>query len=148
MPRLTKSYEEHLLERLQTSEEIAAYLNAALEEGDMAVLLLALRDVAEAKGIARVAADAKLNRENVYRILSENGNPRLSSLCALFRVLGIELEVKAARHEPKGKSVAATVTPTLSGSEDEIEEVQAVLGQDRGKNYGSVVYTDTESLAA
>ncbi len=61
--RKTKNYKEHLLERLQTPEEVAGYVNAAIEEKDIAVFLLALRDVADAQGLGKVAAEAKLNRE-------------------------------------------------------------------------------------
>src|SRR5262245_40013511 len=76
MSKLTKDYRESLLEALQDPEEAAAYLTAALEEGDPAVFLLALRHVAEAKGMSSVAAKAQLNRESLYRMLSERGNPQ------------------------------------------------------------------------
>ncbi|HWT03033.1 MAG TPA: hypothetical protein VN256_22470 [Pyrinomonadaceae bacterium] len=78
---LTKSYVESLRRRPAGGpEEAAAYLNAALEEGDPRAFLLAPRDVAEARGIGRLAGQAKLNRESMYRMLSERGNPRLASL--------------------------------------------------------------------
>ncbi len=80
MSTLTKSYRDSLLERLRDAKEAAGYLDAALEDEDSRVFLLALRDVAEARGISRVAAEANLNRESLYRMLSEEGNPRLSSL--------------------------------------------------------------------
>lgn len=80
----SKSYQDELLEALADPEEAVAYLNAALEEADMPeVFLLALRNVAEAQGIGQVAEKAKLNRENLYRMLSEKGNPQLNSLTAL-----------------------------------------------------------------
>jgi probable addiction module antidote protein len=99
--RTTKSYQTALLEALQEPEEAVAYLNAALEEeGEDAekLFLLALRNVAEARGVAKVAAAAALNRESLYRTLSARGNPRLSTLGALLDALGLRLavEVKAA----------------------------------------------------
>jgi len=94
MNMLTKSYRDSLLESLQDQGEAAAYLDAALEDEDSRVFLLALRDVAEARGISHVAAEADLNRESLYRMLSEEGNPRLSSLDALLRALGLRLAVE------------------------------------------------------
>lgn len=93
MSVLTKSYRDSLLERLRDPAEAAAYLDAALEDEDSRVFLLALRDVAEARGISSVAAEANLNRESLYRMLSEEGNPRLSSLDALLHTLGLRLGV-------------------------------------------------------
>jgi|SRR5947209_3282359 len=95
---LTKSYVESLHKRLAADpEEAAAYLDAALEDGDPQVFLLALRDVAEARGITKLAAAANLNRESMYRMLSEQGNPRLSSLGALLNSLGLRLSVSPMR---------------------------------------------------
>jgi probable addiction module antidote protein len=94
MNMLTKSYRDSLLESLQDQAEAAAYLDAALEDEDSRVFLLALRDVAEARGISHVAAEADLNRESLYRMLSEEDNPRLSSLDALLRALGLRLAVE------------------------------------------------------
>ena len=94
MSVVTKSYRDSLFESLQDPAEAAAYLDAALEDEDSRVFLLALRDVAEARGISWVATEADLNRESLYRMLSEDGNPRLSSLDALLRALGLRLAVE------------------------------------------------------
>ena len=101
MARRTKSYQAALIESLKDSEEAAAYLNAALEEqaeDAEELFLLALRNVAEAHGIAKLATEAALNRETLYRTLSARGNPRLSTIGALLDALGLRLavEVKAA----------------------------------------------------
>ena len=101
MAKQTKSYQTALLESLKDPEEAVAYLNAALEddsEDAEELFLLALRNVAEARGVAKVAAAAALNRESLYRTLSAKGNPRLSTLGALLDALGLRLavEVKAA----------------------------------------------------
>ena len=93
MSRLTKDYRASLLQDLQDSTEAAAYLTAALEEGDSAVFLVALRDVADARGMSTLAAKSQLNRENLYRMLSESGNPQLDSLTALLDALDLRLAV-------------------------------------------------------
>jgi len=75
--RCTRDYREHLDEVLKDDAEAVAYLNAALAEEDPEVFLLALRDVARTRegGLAGLAEKAQLNREHLYRMLSENGNP-------------------------------------------------------------------------
>jgi probable addiction module antidote protein len=93
MSRLTKDYRESLLQALQDPQEAAAYLTAALEEGDSAAFLLALRDVADARGMSSLAAKAQLSRESLYRMLSEHGNPQLDSLTALLDALDLRLAV-------------------------------------------------------
>ena len=93
MSRAAVSYQEGLRESLRDPQEAAAYLNAALEDGSQDVFLLALRDVAEARGLSEVAREADLNRENMYRILSAAGNPKLSSLSSLLRSMGLKLAV-------------------------------------------------------
>jgi probable addiction module antidote protein len=154
MPRASRPYKEHLFEKLQNPEEVAAYVNAAMEDGDVALILLALRDVAEAWGIGKLAVDAELNRENVYRILSAQGNPTLSSFMRLLRALGIELRVEVARDygsKTRAASVAATVTPrALGGLEgpDKPEQYQPAPKHNRGNNYESSVPTDDQPLAA
>ena len=93
MNRLTKDYHESLLQALQDPQEAAAYLTAALDEGDSATFLLALRNVADARGMSTLAVKAQLNRENFYRLLSEHGNPQLDSLTALLDALDLRLAV-------------------------------------------------------
>ena len=93
MHNQTKDYRESLFQDLQDPSEAAAYLTAALEEGDSTVFLLALRDVADARGMSVLAAKAQLNRENLYRMLSESGNPQLDSLTALLDALDLRLAV-------------------------------------------------------
>ena len=97
----SRTYDETLKETLNDPEEAAAYLNAALEEGDPAVFLLALKDVANIHGgVARVAQAAKLNRENLYRMLSGNGNPTVNSLNALLHTLGLRLAITTDKSRP------------------------------------------------
>lgn len=95
-----RDYRKHLDDVLKDDEEAVAYLNAALAEDDPEVFLLALRDLARARkgGLAAMAEAAHLNREHLYRMLSENGNPELRSLEAILDALGFRLsvELKAA----------------------------------------------------
>lgn len=94
MSPVTVPYVEGLRERLKDPVKAAAYLDAALEDGDPEVFLLALRDVAEARGLSAVAQESQLNRENLYRMLSRQGNPQLSSLSALLKSMGLRLSVQ------------------------------------------------------
>ncbi len=90
-----KSYHEDLIESLKDPEEAIGYLRAALEENDMPeVFLLALRNVAEARGMSQLAREAHLNRENLYKILSKRGNPELESLYAILDALGLKLSIE------------------------------------------------------
>ena len=89
-----RNYKEHLLEQLQDPGEAAAYLNAALQDDDPQSFLLAMRDIAEAQGgMTRLAKDSDLNRENLYRTLSMNGNPRFFNLIAVLDAFGLELSI-------------------------------------------------------
>jgi len=91
----TRKYTDHLHTSLQDSKEVAAYLNAALDDPDPHVFLLALRDIADAQGgIGRLADETQLNRESLYRTLSMRGNPRFSSLRAVLEAFGVYLSVK------------------------------------------------------
>lgn len=105
MARQTIPYEDILYQDLQDPEEAAAYLNAALEEDESEkgseTFLLALRDVAKARGIGRLAQDTRLSRESLYRTLSRKGNPRFSTLEAVLESLKLKLTVQAKSPETK-----------------------------------------------
>jgi probable addiction module antidote protein len=92
------SHDEAIVRRLRKGPEFAAeYLKAALEDEDEPqVLLIALRHVAQARGIAKVAKAAGVERESLYRALSVRGNPRLSTLVAVTKAIGLRLTVEAA----------------------------------------------------
>jgi probable addiction module antidote protein len=93
MSRLRR-YEDVLDEDLQDPVEALGYLNACLEDGDPEIFLLALRDVARARGgVAKLAESTELNREHLYRMLSKDGNPELRSLEALLDALGFRLAI-------------------------------------------------------
>jgi probable addiction module antidote protein len=92
------SHDEAMVKRLRDNPTFAAaYLNAAMEESDEPkVLLTALRHIAEARGVARVAKKAGVERESLYRALSANGNPRFSTLLAVTKAMGLTLTVEPA----------------------------------------------------
>lgn len=85
-------------QQLRNPEEMAAYLDAWLEEApdDVAGIARALGDIARAKGMTDVARDTGLSRESLYRALSENGNPGFSTVLKVVRVLGLRLRVDVA----------------------------------------------------
>ena len=94
------SHEEEMIRELRQNPEFAAeYLRAALEDEDEpGVLLIALRRVAESRGgIAKVAKAAGVQRESLYRALSAHGNPRLSTLVAVTKALGLKLTVQTGQ---------------------------------------------------
>ena len=91
------AHDEAIVEELRRDPEFAAeYLKAALEDTDEPrVLLVALRHLAEAKGgMAKIAKAAGIERESLYRALSARGNPRLSTLTAVTKALGLRLTVE------------------------------------------------------
>lgn len=95
MKKQSKSYRQGLDERLRDPSYAAEYLSAAAEEGKEE-LLLALRDVARAKGVAKVAKRAKRGRESLYKALSAEGNPGLETLLLVLRAVELKLHFEAA----------------------------------------------------
>ena len=88
-------YEGWLIEQLRDPAEAAAYLEAVLEDGDQAAIMLALRQVAQAQGgVASVARKAHLTREATYKMLSKSGNPELRSLSAVLKATGLRISFK------------------------------------------------------
>ncbi|MFM0591492.1 addiction module antidote protein [Paraburkholderia dilworthii] len=86
---------------LDSEAMIAEYLNAALEEGDADLLLAAIADIAKARGIAKVASDAGLGRESLYKTLAPGSKPRMDTVFKLLRALGVKLNAV-----PEGVAVA------------------------------------------
>ncbi len=87
-----------------------AYLDAALETGEASVIAAALGDVARAAGMARVAADARLGRESLYKALSADGNPELATVLRVMRALGFKLRVDV--DPAAARAGASTAVPT------------------------------------
>ena len=83
-------------EHLETEEDMVAYLNVALEDGDMSLIMAALGDIARAKRMAMVAKETGLGRESLYKSLSSNGNPEFATVLKVVRALGLQLNASAA----------------------------------------------------
>jgi probable addiction module antidote protein len=84
-------------DHLETGEDMAAYLEAALQEGDSALVAAALGDIARAKGISQIARDTGLGRESLYKALSPEGNPELGTVLKVVRALGLRLHAATAQ---------------------------------------------------
>ena len=84
-------------ERLRTSEEMASYLEACIEEadGDATFIAKALGDIARAKGMSQVASDSGLSRESLYKALSGERKPTLDTVLMIVRALGLKLRAEA-----------------------------------------------------
>lgn len=91
-----KSYEESLLQALTDPLEAAAYLDAAMEQEDTAALLVAMRQVAKAHGMAEVARRAEVGEKTLFKALSENGNPTLDTVTRVLHAVGLRLSVSPA----------------------------------------------------
>lgn len=83
-------------EHLKTDEDMAAYLEAALEEGDAALVAAALGDIARAKGMTQLARDTGLGRESLYKALSASGNPEFATVMKVVAALGLKLHATPA----------------------------------------------------
>jgi probable addiction module antidote protein len=103
----TTSYD--VAEHLRTPVEMAAYLEACLEEadGDAAFIAKALGDIARAKGMAQVAKDAGLSRESLYKALSGERSPDFDTILKVVGALGLKLHAEA----PGGRLRASTSRP-------------------------------------
>jgi probable addiction module antidote protein len=83
-------------ENLETEEDMAAYLEAALEDGDPALIGAALGDIARAKGMTQIARDTGLGRESLYKALSPEGNPEFATILKVINALGLKLHASTA----------------------------------------------------
>ena len=81
---------------LETEEDIVFYLEAAFEDGDPGLIAAALGDIARAKGMTTVAAEAGLGRESLYKALSPDGNPEFATVLKVMRALGLRLHASAS----------------------------------------------------
>jgi probable addiction module antidote protein len=78
-------------DHLKTVEDMVAYLEAALEDGDPTLVTAALGDIARARGMATIARDTGLGRESLYKALSAEGNPEFATVLKVVRALGLKL---------------------------------------------------------
>ncbi|MFI5020311.1 MAG: addiction module antidote protein [Alphaproteobacteria bacterium] len=93
MARKTRRWDA--AETLESKEDIAAYLDAVLEDGDADLLKAALGDIARAKGMTEIAQAAGLGRANLYKALSPEGNPEFATVAKVLRALGLRLTIAA-----------------------------------------------------
>jgi len=91
----TKTRPYDAAEYLETPEDMAAYLEAALEDGDPAVVTHALGTIARARGMSQIARDTGLGRESLYKALSPGGNPEFFTVLKVVRALGLKLHAEA-----------------------------------------------------
>ncbi|HMO87420.1 MAG TPA: putative addiction module antidote protein [Lacipirellulaceae bacterium] len=87
----TKTKTWDAAEHLQSEADMAAYLEAALEEGDASLFAAALGDGARAKGMSEVALATGLGRESLYKALSPEGNPEFATVLKVLKSLGLRL---------------------------------------------------------
>jgi len=104
-------YQDYLIESLKNPEEAAGYLNAALEDGDISVFLLALQNVIQAQGgITKIANKTHKSRTSLYKALSKKGNPYLKNTNDLLVALNMHLTVvSSGTISNKAKHQAATL---------------------------------------
>ncbi len=97
----TKTTQYDVAEHLRTPKEMAAYLEACIEEanGDAAFIAKALGDIARAKGMTQVARDAGLSRESLYKALSGKRSPGFDTILKVMGVLGLKLHAKATNED-------------------------------------------------
>jgi probable addiction module antidote protein len=116
MPKKTRPYREALLEGLSDPVEAAHYLNAAMNDSPE-MFLKALRNVAQSRQMTKVARDAGVTRESLYRALSQEGNPTLGTLHSVLGALGLNIAIQAnevtVSVEPTNVPLAA-VTPAAA----------------------------------
>jgi probable addiction module antidote protein len=84
---------------LETKEDIAAYLEAALEHGDPTLIAAALGDIARSKGMTQISRDTGLGRESLYKALSVEGNLEFATILKVVQALGLRLQVTTIEHE-------------------------------------------------
>ena len=83
-------------EHLETEEDMAAYLSAALEEGDLGLIMATLGDIARARRMVVVAQETGLGRESLYKSLSADGNPEFATVLKVVHALGLRLQATVA----------------------------------------------------
>ncbi len=90
---MRKASDFDILEYLDSEEAMAAYLNAALEEGDVSMISVALGDIARAKGMTRLSKETGVTRDGLYKALSQTGNPSFDLVQKVVNALGLKIEV-------------------------------------------------------
>jgi probable addiction module antidote protein len=114
---VTRPYD--VVEYLRDDEDIAAYLEAALEDGDPALIAHVLGNIARARGMMQMARDTGLGRESLYKALSGEGNPEFATIMKVVKALGLQLHASPVAAEPaaayKVRRKAKTKAPAKKG---------------------------------
>ncbi|MFM7885817.1 MAG: addiction module antidote protein [Pseudanabaena sp.] len=90
-----QTYPWDAADHLETKEDMAAYLEAALEDGDPALVVASLGDIARSKGMTNIARETGLGRESLYKALSLEGNPEFATVLKVIQALGLRLRATA-----------------------------------------------------
>lgn len=94
---VTKTTRFDAADYINTAEDVIAHIEAAFEDGDPAVITMTLGDIARSKGMTAVAKGAGVTREALYKALSADGDPKLSTLLGVMKALGLQLTVVRGR---------------------------------------------------
>ena len=92
----TKTYPWDAADYLNSREDMIAYLDAALEDGDPKLIAAVLGDIARAEGMTQIAKETGLGRESLYKALSAEGNPEFATVLKVTRALGFRLQAADA----------------------------------------------------
>jgi probable addiction module antidote protein len=105
-----RDFQEILLEQLQDPEFAEAYLKSALADEDERIFLVAIRNIWEARGgnMANLAEVTHLNKQNLYRMLSKDGNPRFTSLKSILDAVGFQMDVNPKKPATKRATISKT----------------------------------------
>jgi len=90
-----QTYKWDAADHLETKEDIAAYLQVALEDGDTSLIVAALGDIARSKGMTQIARETGLGRESLYKSLAVEGNPEFATVLKVLQALGLRFQVIA-----------------------------------------------------
>jgi len=148
MPKRTQSYRSWQMEKLADPKRASSYLNAALQDSTES-FLIALGKVAQARQMAKVAKDAGVQRETLYRSLSSQGNPTLDTLSSILKAVGLKISIgmegdeDVAPHFPSGSLVHPILTGEAILEEREKRKdadldqfwVSALTGRDKGDSF-------------
>ena len=109
------------VKNIRDDADVAAYIEAALEDGDHRVLAAVLGDIARAKGMTQVAREAGLGRESLYKSLSSDGNPEFSTVLRVLKALGIRLRATVANDTQSDKWAGTTASALADEGERFVE---------------------------
>ena len=93
-PKVVKSFELDLMEKLRDPEFASAYIMSAVVDNDLAFLPIALGDVAKAHGISKLADETGINRRTLYTVFDKTGNPSFELVMQIMQSLGMEVQVR------------------------------------------------------